>query len=624
MNSGSIGHIKPLPNIFDYRQGNDHKYMPVALILISVISFAYIFGLNFNLFMVIIIFVALLPVLISFYMFKGRNSGSEKINLPGNMLIMEMQVNFSWNSNMDKVKEKISSMNSISEYLGNRFAMFSLAQENDQKIENCGPITDSLQKTFELGNKTIKNRSYLAIENISNERNYLNHLAENLKKHGIEVINLSEQEKGRILEELHLVPQPSHWHKRYSTGKRKFSTQNVVQIRGGSFFQISQFISASNMEINSFVRFRKVSKEHPHFKRTLSSILARDRIMREKKKPVGAKLKDKVDSAMFLREDADKYYYNVEVVLTISSDKTYKLAQMIDSLHNYARLWGVEIAIPAQKYIIGKLFDWNKQLAEYPQAVSKLVSFFPILFESQRDGIILGNDDLTGNPVAFNPYSMSSHNVLIMGETGSCKSFFSKLLLTRMIIQGYAKRILVMDVLDEYDENNWKYEILKESREKNDTSLEIMKCMDGDYMEYLAFADSFMKKSENIPTVILMEEGHTFFRDAESFRKIVEMVKVSRHYETSIIIVSQDSSDFTSEDGKKILNNSLNIFIFRNKLMSNLQKFGINPSDYGLKSTHLSLAGGKDSPFSETLLFSLDKMTKIKVSASEWEIKNFS
>lgn len=624
MNRGSASHIKPLPNIFDYRQGNDHKYMPVALILISVISFAYIFGLSFNLFMVIIIIVALLPVFVSFYMFKGRNSGSEKIHLPGNMLIMEMQVNFSWNSNMDKVKEKISSMNTISEYLGGRFAMFSLAQENDQKIENCGPITDSLQKTFELGNKTIKNRSYLAIENISNERNHLNHLAENLKKHGIEVINLSDEEKGRILEELHLVPQPGHRHKRYSTGKRKFSTQNIVQIRGGSFFQISQFISASNMEINSFARFRKVSKENPHFKRTISSILARDRIMREKNKPVGAKLKDKVDSAMFLREDADKYYYNVEVALTISSDKTYKLAQMIDSLHNYARLWGVEIAIPAQKFVIGKLFDWNKQIAEYPQAASKLVSFFPILFEFQRDGIILGNDDLTGNPVAFNPYSMSSHNVLIMGETGSGKSFFSKLLLTRMIIQGYAKRILVMDVLDEYDENRWKYEILKESREKNDTSLEIMKCMDGDYMEYLAFADSFMKKSENIPTVILMEEGHTFFRDAESFRKIVEMVKVSRHYETSIIIVSQDSSDFTSEDGKKILNNSLNIFIFRNKLVSNLQKFGINPSDYGLKGTHLSLAGGKDSPFSETLLFSLDKMTKIKVSASEWEIKNFS
>ena len=73
-------------------------------------------------------------------------------------------------------------------------------------------------------------------------------------------------------------------------------------------------------------------------------------------------------------------------------------------------------------------------LIEYPQPRSKLVSFFPFLFESRGSGIIIGNEYLTGNPVFFDPYPMSSHNILVMGETGSGKSFFSKILLTRMIV----------------------------------------------------------------------------------------------------------------------------------------------------------------------------------------------
>ncbi len=59
-------------------------------------------------------------------------------------------------------------------------------------------------------------------------------------------------------------------------------------------------------------------------------------------------------------------------------------------------------------------------------------------------------------------------------------------------------------------------------------------------------------------------------------------------------------------------------------MISNLQKFGINLSDYGLKNLHMSLSGGKNSPFSETILFSQDEMTKIKIIASDWEIENFS
>ncbi len=38
----------------------------------------------------------------------------------------------------------------------------------------------------------------------------------------------------------------------------------------------------------------------------------------------------------------------------------------------------------------------------------------------------------------------------------------------------------------------------------------------------------------------------------------------------------------------------------------------------------MSLSGGKNSPFSETILFSQDEMTKIKIIASDWEIENFS
>ncbi len=616
--------IKPLSNIFDYRSTDNQKLISIIILVLSILSLLYIIHGYQNSFLMIvaILFVAIFST--SYYIRKSGSSSSMRTFQMENRLILRLDGSFSWNANSEKVKGQISLINGITEYLDEKFMMFSISAEDQENLDSRGPITNSLQRIIGSGAESLLHRTYLAMEAGSQDDSALLNLMENLEKHGIRTTMVNEEERKRILPVVSQAKAYSKGFNTYSKAEKKSTTLLVTQISSGSFFQISRFISASNMPVNTFVRFRKVSKENPHFKRRVTSILTSRRILTEKGRHIGNTLKSKVDSAMEFRKDVDKYYYNVEILFTISSRKFYLLARMIDRLQNYARLWGIELVIPKQRDINLSMFNWNKLLIEYPQPGSKLVSFFPLLFETRGSGVIIGNEDLTGNPVFFDPYPMSSHNILVMGETGSGKSFFSKVLLTRLIVQGYVTRILVLDVLGEYHERIWKEEIISESAKNEEVEIEIRKCSDDDLLDQLLYAEFFMKRSGKVPTLILIEEGHRFFRNGECEKQIVEMIKVSRHYLTSILIVSQDSSDFTTENGKKILNNSLNIFIFRNKLISNLQKFGINLSDYGLSNLHMSLSGGKNSPFSETILFSQDKMTKIKVVASDWEIKNFS
>ncbi len=624
MDSEIANPIKPLSNIFDYRSADNQKLISVVVLILSISALLYIIdGYQNPLIMIVLISVAAICS-ISYYLIKIRYSSSIKSFSTERFLILKLDANFSWNGNSEKVKSQISLINGISEYLDQKFIMFSISEENHGKLDNRGPITKSLDNVIGAGAKSFLNTSYIAMELVSQENDSHLNLIENLEQHGIMATIVDGEERKRILQRLSQIKGYRNGYRMHSMGNQKSITLLVTQISNGSLFQISRFISASNLAVDTFVRFRKISKENPHFKRRVTSILTRKRLLSEKGRHIGNTLKNKLDAATELRKDVDKYCYNVELLLTVSSDKFYQLARIIDQLQNHARLWGIELVIPKQRNIAFNWFNLNRMLIEYPQPRSKLVSFFPLLFESRGSGIIIGNEDLTGNPVFFDPYPMSSHNILVMGETGSGKSFFSKILLTRMIVLGYVSRILVLDVLGEYDESLWRKNISGESAKSENIEMEIRKCSDDDLLDHLLYAELFMKRSGNVPTIILIEEGHRFFRNRECERQIVEMIKVSRHFLTSVLIVSQDSSDFTTENGKKILNNSLNIFIFRNKLISNLQKFGINLSDYGLKNLHMSLSGGKNSPFSETILFSQDEMTKIKIIASDWEIENFS
>ena len=65
-------------------------------------------------------------------------------------------------------------------------------------------------------------------------------------------------------------------------------------------------------------------------------------------------------------------------------------------------------------------------------------------------GVLVGIDSATEKPVLIDSFRNESFNSVILGETGSGKSFFSKIFLRRSIASGNAGKIFIVDPLNEY------------------------------------------------------------------------------------------------------------------------------------------------------------------------------
>ena len=80
-------------------------------------------------------------------------------------------------------------------------------------------------------------------------------------------------------------------------------------------------------------------------------------------------------------------------------------------------------------------------------------TFFPFvsadLIESPA-GVFLGVNRLTGAPVVFDPHLRMNQNLIIMGKSGSGKSFTSKILLTRLLQRHPNLAFFIVDPENEY------------------------------------------------------------------------------------------------------------------------------------------------------------------------------
>ena len=624
MNEGRFEDLTPLVNIFSIENGRGPGIIAEIVLITSLLSMGYIFGPTTQIGVLCVLSGITVLFILAVKKRKKSHRDNLKHGIPDEAILMELRTDFSWDSSIQNIRNRINVLGSISEYLGTEFTMFSMTERVKINLENRGPITASLNNIWKSRPEVFAYRSYIYMERISGGKDAVSNLISSLGKHGVEAILISGERKREILEKEIWNTSGSVNFKNFYYGREKSTNLILTQLKGGILFQISRFVMASNLPLTTVVRFQNISKETPNFKRTISKVLTRYRIVRESNRSVGSMLKSREEAAKELRRDIEKYYFNVEALFSIRADKSYDLTRSLSSLENYSRLWGVNLKIPDHRNSEFNLLSKSKRIVEFPQTKGKIVSFFPILYEKSTPGVILGTEDQTGIPFAFDPFSMSSYNVLVLGETGSGKSFFSKILISRLISFNRISRILILDVLNEYVEDVWNNCVLRESPKPEDIEFKILKCSSENLYEKLQIAWEFMGSNKEKPSLILIQEAHTFLRDKQCSELLVEMIKVSRHFLTSILIISQDTNDFTTENGKKILNNTMSLFIFRNKLMSNLHKFGINPEDYGFNTSQISLLGGKNNPFSNALFYSQNIMKKLKIEASEWELANLS
>lgn len=147
--------------------------------------------------------------------------------------------------------------------------------------------------------------------------------------------------------------------------------------------------------------------------------------------------------------------YKVAVRLILKSEHPVDLSRYAKRIVDLMGLIGLNFIIrnPLRKDDVRSFFPpYTTNDTAYMMDSVSIGSLMPLHFESVpiSGGILIGVDDLTEKPVMLQTFAGNSFNILLFGESGSGKSFLSKLIMRRSLITCTANHILVIDPLNEY------------------------------------------------------------------------------------------------------------------------------------------------------------------------------
>lgn len=350
---------------------------------------------------------------------------------------------------------------------------------------------------------------------------------------------------------------------------------------------------------------------------------------------------------------------------------------------------------------------------------SSIAAFLPIFLSTSvmHDGVMIGTDSTTGVPVFLDQFHLPSHNLLIMGETGSGKSFFAKLLIQRFRVTNRVHRVIVLDPLDEYlpsmlgnnsvviDTSAGEYidfslYLSEENRilEKVNFLIDTASLNESEQQELNAIASSntsemdlgelaryvsataksldlrekmlflggkMLKKRKEIDYVksniliktpsepgnereriltftltmarylarmddsrkiVLIDEMHLFLSGENSASHLSNLFRNSRHFNTSIIGLTQNSYDLDQTAyANSVRDNSIASFVFRTR---SLKEDGKTARYINLEGHDPELlAGGRNSDYSECIMVFNRRIKKLRINATGREMEiigNFS
>ncbi len=603
INSDEFPFLAPLSNIFEERRTNRGVILPLAMLFASIFLLLFYAGL---ISIVPYFLIAVLATMVILLMQRKRmKADSGKITAAeifNGKVMFEINTDFLWDIPVNEIKNRFAQLNESMGELAADFTIITtpLDTQNYGSSPDVGRIGDE---------KDITYISYLLIED---KKINLDEVIRKLSTYGVEINRVSTDNLTEKLQ--YLWSGVMQRGKRFISGKRKYSFSVISQSLRRTHLQTSRLVESLSFPCTTVTCFNKMKKSSDVIGRNISKILARSRMKSEKNLPEGDINLMRKESAMAIRHDSSEWLYNIQQSFLLSASTSYGLRRLQDQLTIMCESWGFSLTIPDHRNENLLRSTFKGSAIMYPQTGDKLAAFFSFLTESDESGIIIGKDSQTGRQVYFDPFSNSSYNMLVIGETGSGKSFFSKLFLSRMIEENRVKHVLVLDVLNEYSTSRW--ELMSEEHKIN---LRIIQVNEENIVQSMEQAMTFLRSNQTEEKIIVVEEAHLFLNNITASAIFVQMVKVSRHFKGCILTVSQDTSDLTTDQGKKVLNNSYSVFIFRNKLMGALEKFGIKLSEFGYARAQLSLQGGKNSPFSEAFFYSRHRLKKLVISRRESE-----
>ena len=300
-------------------------------------------------------------------------------------------------------------------------------------------------------------------------------------------------------------------------------------------------------------------------------------------------------------------------------------------------------------HIIRKLknFSLTPSKPKYLMDSESIAGLLPVYREEPCDtnGIIIGIDDISENAVWYNPFSQNSYNSLVIGETGSGKSYFTKMFLRRALDFKIAHKAIIFDPLNEYDCGSFNQSCaeftigsyLKSGKEHltvdetgnkitNEASVKIIKPRyeeidsDVEVSDFLLTVNREMSKNKDSNVLIIIDESHIMLRNPSNAKLLGTMVRHSRHFRTSIMNISQNTDDFLSRNSSNIAYNSNRLFIFRNRNINESHKKVLKIDGFDIPKPE-NLAGGNRHPYSECIVSDGTYCKTLRIITSEEEDK---
>jgi len=142
--------------------------------------------------------------------------------------------------------------------------------------------------------------------------------------------------------------------------------------------------------------------------------------------------------------------FEIKVNLTVQADTIEDLGIKTKKLKDTLQARFIRLDTPTHlqpelaKGTIGKklIVDTTTASAFFPFASADLIE--------APNGLFLGLNRLTGAPVMFDPYLRMNQNILVLGKSGSGKSFTSKIILSRLLQKHKDLAYFVVDPENEY------------------------------------------------------------------------------------------------------------------------------------------------------------------------------
>ncbi len=536
------------------------------------------------------------------FLFAKFIKNEDKFDLPKdgvNMFFIDFE--FNWDDRIDLNESKMQNL-------------ISLFRDNEIDLKFISTFTN------EMGNKDIK--PFLWTRERHEESNYVYprkaHHAIIIKRKdtdriirifntgGIKLLPASPDDYSGWLRDFGLTGvRGMDFRNRYFRFNGYFCLIYLKNSSGDKSFQISDLLFELDFDILLRFNIRDLEKsEFNEYRRHMSTILASSRMKKTRGKSVSQfdEYRLKIAKKYYAKERKDFALFNSGII--VRGDNPLDLNNNLRNVVNKAKFLGLDFYIVNRRKEIRKFVYTGNMTMKYALSKASVAPLIPFMSKSSMDdGIPIGFEPSGHHPVVLDIFQGTSNNILILGETGSGKSYFANLLLSRLIHFDSIEKAYICDPLNDFarfGRNDEMIQITVDQRPPEESDMNAVK----------AFLTCDLKRK-----IIIIDEAHKFLSHIETRDVILDMVRTSRHYSTSIVLITQDISDFLNKPYDSIFNNSNYMFIFRNKLWDQLAEIGIKPEDYGYNHNQ-PLMGGKNTHFSEMYLYTRGALKKIMVMDS--------